>query len=82
MKLNLTNKQSFIIQITTLVLWFVGVGGALLACAIPSASFSPDNFVETAGAFTIALTYVFSKHAPNKNEKEINNNGENTPAKV
>ena len=70
MKLNLTNKQSFIIQITTLILWFVGVAGALLACSIPSASFSPDNFVETAGAFTIALTYVFSKHAPNK-EKNL-----------
>ena len=69
MKMNLTNKQIFIIQITTLVLWFIGVGGALLACAVPSASFSPDNFVETAGAFTIALTYVFSKHAPNKDNK-------------
>lgn len=70
MKINLTNKQSFIIQITTLVLWFIGVGGALVACAIPQASFTPDNFVECAGAFTIALTYVFSKHAPTKKEDE------------
>ena len=78
MKINLTNKQSFIIQITTLCLWFLGVGGALVACALPSASFTPDNFVECAGAFTIALTYVFSKHAPNK--KESSENGENTSA--
>ena len=78
MKINLSNKQSFIIQITTLILWFVGVGGALVACAIPQASFTPDNFVETAGAFTIALTYVFSKHAPDKN-KETKDNGKDTP---
>ena len=70
MKINISNKQSFIIQITTLVLWFIGVGGALVACAVPQASFSPDNFVETAGAFTIALTYVFSKHAPDKQKNE------------
>ena len=77
MKINLTNKQSFIIQITTLVLWFIGVGGALVACAVPSASFTPDNFVETAGAFTIALTYVFSKHAPNKTEKKLDETNTN-----
>lgn len=82
MKMNLTNKQSFIIQITTLILWFLGVGGALVACAVPSASFTPDNFVETAGAFTIALTYVFSKHAPDKKESSNNNNGKDTSAKV
>lgn len=79
MKINLNNKQSFIIQITTLILWFVGVGGALVACAIPQASFTPDNFVETAGAFTIALTYVFSKHAPEKN-KEVKNEFRKSPA--
>ena len=71
MKMNLTNKQSFIIQITTLILWFIGVAGALVACAIPQASFTPDNFVECGGAFTIALTYVFSKHAPDKSEKKL-----------
>lgn len=71
---NMTAKQIFIIHLVALIGYLLAVGGIIVACALPSAAFTPDNLVESLAAVTGGLALFVSKVNSNKQkETKINN---------